>query len=78
MGRTMAGNLLYNPGAGGQKVRQGAKRKPCVERLVPEPAKYPGEAAKLALLILEPGVQRTVGDRGGCSTSIEGVCLGND
>jgi hypothetical protein len=46
--------------------------------LVPEPAEYPGEAAKLALLILDPGDQRTVGDRGGCFTSIEGVCLGND
>ena len=46
--------------------------------LIPEPAKYSREAAKLDLLIFEPGVQRAVGDRCRCFTAIERVCLADD
>ncbi len=43
--------------------------------LVPEPTKQSSEAAKLDLLILEPGVQSTVSDRGRCIAAIKRVCL---
>ena len=42
--------------------------------LVPEPTKQSSEAAKLDLLILEPGVQSTVGHRGRCLAAIKRVC----
>ena len=46
--------------------------------LVPEPTKQSSEAAKPDLLILEPGVQSTVSDRGRCIAAIKRVCLGDD
>ena len=46
--------------------------------LVPEPTKQSSEAAKLDLLILEPGVQSTVGHRGRCIAAIKRVCLIDD
>jgi len=46
--------------------------------LVPEPQKQSREAAKLDLLILEPGLQPTEGDRSCCFTAIERDCFGDE
>jgi hypothetical protein len=50
----------------------------CQTGLVHEPAKQSRKAAKLDLLTLEPGVQSTVGNGGGCIAAIKRVRLVDD